>query len=318
VDNRRLACPPRGRWDILTLMTVDLQVNETLHRQLETAVGRIRRRPIMKLIDPGAMRFAVRTLRRWTRQSSRYRIPLFFDREMTVLLPEFVSEFIYTYGFFDEEVSYIFVAAVERGDTVIDVGAHFGYFSLLAAALTGEGGEVHAFEPTPSTFEITRMNLSGLSNVTAVNAGAGETAGRLELLDFGVRYSAFNSFASDLRLPSMARPDSHRVAVPIIALDDYIEEHGLTPGFIKVDAENFEMPVVSGLRRTLARCSPRILLETGSDSSQQAGEQLVAAGYRLYVSKRFGDLHACAEPLAEANRGYKDILFSRSGLPGGS
>ncbi len=39
-----------------------------------------------------------------------------------------------------------------------DVGAHFGYYSLLASTLVGKAGAIHAFEPTPSTFEVLRRN----------------------------------------------------------------------------------------------------------------------------------------------------------------
>src|SRR4051812_19690833 len=41
---------------------------------------------------------------------------------------------------------------VQDGDCVVDVGANVGFISVLLARLVGPGGQVHAFEPDPSSF----------------------------------------------------------------------------------------------------------------------------------------------------------------------
>ena len=43
--------------------------------------------------------------------------------------------------------------------TVIDVGANFGWFSLIFSTLLGNQGSVHSFEPVPPTFKILKQNV---------------------------------------------------------------------------------------------------------------------------------------------------------------
>src|SRR6185436_20517401 len=50
---------------------------------------------------------------------------------------------------YEPEVFEFLVRALRAGDTFVDVGAHVGYFSLLAASLVGHGGHVFSFEPNP-------------------------------------------------------------------------------------------------------------------------------------------------------------------------
>jgi len=46
----------------------------------------------------------------------------------------------------------IFKKIVREGDTVVDLGANMGYYSLLASRLVGEKGWVFAFEPHPQSY----------------------------------------------------------------------------------------------------------------------------------------------------------------------
>jgi protein-L-isoaspartate O-methyltransferase len=76
---------------------------------------------------------------------TEYKADLFFGRAMTVILPEIISQQIYTYGLFDEIVTGMVLRTVRQGDVVLDIGAHFGYFTLLFAHLAGESGRVVSF-----------------------------------------------------------------------------------------------------------------------------------------------------------------------------
>jgi FkbM family methyltransferase len=54
---------------------------------------------------------------------------------------------------------------VKPGMTILDIGAHIGEYSLIAASLVGSQGSVHAFEPQPNLAEIISKNavLNGFS-----------------------------------------------------------------------------------------------------------------------------------------------------------
>jgi FkbM family methyltransferase len=230
---------------------------------------------------------------------------------MTVVLPEVISEAIYTYGLFDETVTWMVLQSVREGSVALDVGAHFGYFTLLLSQLVGPAGHVYAFEPSPSSYEVLASNAGRATNVTPVNRAAGDVTGSTEITDFGLRYSAWNTLASTSRMPEILdrATTARRVNIAKIRLDDYIGEHSLVPGFIKIDAENYEYQVIRGMSRAISRAHPTILLETGSRESRAAGELLLQQGYEMWVSDGPRSLYRWENGLPEANARFKDMLF---------
>ena len=82
----------------------------------------------------------------------------FWDRSMLVVIPEVVSSDIYRFGFIEPNVARSIIKFVSKNDVVIDVGAHFGFFTILMAELVGSKGKVHSFEPIPSTFNVLKKN----------------------------------------------------------------------------------------------------------------------------------------------------------------
>ncbi|MDR7505918.1 MAG: FkbM family methyltransferase [Armatimonadota bacterium] len=69
------------------------------------------------------------------------------------------------------------------GDVFVDVGAHIGYWSILAARIIGPEGKVVALEPDPEAAELCRSNihaneLSGIVDV--IQAAAWSTEGQVE------------------------------------------------------------------------------------------------------------------------------------------
>src|SRR5688572_9607452 len=92
---------------------------------------------------------------RWAKHFNKASIvtaEMFWGGKMKVVLPEIVSGHIFTYGFFDEEVCYYIIHSVDEGDVFVDVGSHFGSFSLLASSIVGPEGKVLSIDPTPSTY----------------------------------------------------------------------------------------------------------------------------------------------------------------------
>ena len=71
----------------------------------------------------------------------------------------------------------LFQRAINPGSTVLDLGAHHGYFSLLAARWVGKEGKVYAFEPAPENFQILKKNIefNQFTNVLPVNKAVSDT-----------------------------------------------------------------------------------------------------------------------------------------------
>jgi len=143
---------------------------------------------------------------------------------------------------FQEEV-YEQVWRPREGDTVIDIGAYAGMFTVKASMAVGEHGKVIAVEPCPENCAMLVGNCRGLGNVTLVRKAVMAENGT------GKRYYSKSAAAN-----SLVTKWKHYVKVETITLDDLVNELGLDKvDFIKVDAEGAELDVLRGGRDTLAR-----------------------------------------------------------------
>jgi FkbM family methyltransferase len=177
-------------------------------------------------------------------------------------------------------------ALLQPGMTVADVGANWGYFTLLAASLVGSRGRVLALEPEPRLFQLLDENvrLNDLSQVTAFRAAATDRSNvRLPLRIFdessgnwGVS-SVASSFVGETR------------EVDGRSLDGLMTELGLsTIDLVKIDVEGHELAVLAGMaaglaanryRRLLIEWHPTIL-PVAHCAMTDAFASLTTAGYR--------------------------------------
>ncbi len=210
----------------------------------------------------------------------------FWGDRMLVTPPESLSAQVYLYGFYEEGLTRFMLDQVREGSTVIDVGAHYGYFTLLAARLVGSSGSVHGFEPTPSSYAVLKQNADTKPNVRAMHCAAWSHTTELVLHDHGVTHSMFNSIftprTSEVETVSM-------VKVRALALDEYVEGLSLEPDLIKIDAESAELQVIEGLAATMRRHRPVLTVEVGDLSPDQPMEsrELLASVCRDYGYQPF-------------------------------
>ena len=137
-----------------------------------------------------------------------------------------------------------FERTVTPGQTVVDVGANQGIFTLLFSRLVGREGRVVALEPDPALFAALDGNCrrNGAGNVTRLQLAAGEHRAHGTL-----RRSRFNR--GDNRLTNSLT--GHSIPVDIAALDELLPtEHA---SLVKIDVQGYELNVVKGMPRILDR-----------------------------------------------------------------
>jgi FkbM family methyltransferase len=222
---------------------------------------------------------------------------MFWGEHMNVVFPEIVSCFLYRYGFFEPDLTKIFIHSINSGDVVFDVGTHFGYYSLLASHLVGQSGQVHSFEPTRHTHEIVRSNVADRGNVTLTNSAVWSESTELTFKDYGMTMSAFNSLYEAKLSDSVSqklRPKEYTVSA--ISIDEYVATQNLMPKFVKIDAENAEYDILLGMKRTLSDIRPLVTLEVGDvkvgnyKDSAASVRMLIQHGYR---AKEWKDGRLC-------------------------
>jgi FkbM family methyltransferase len=186
----------------------------------------------------------------------------------------------------EPETLRLFQALCRRAVTVIDVGAHIGLFTLVAAASVKAGGTVYAFEPLPNCFERLRENLAlnGFDNTQIFAAAVGS---EMSTKDFYF----INGIATPMMggLATMFADDQNMSAmkVPVLTLDETIGDRRVD--LVKLDTETTEADVLAGMRTILARDRPTIITEVWD---QQRGEALTAIlkplGYRFFALEQSG------------------------------
>ena len=185
---------------------------------------------------------------------------VFFGDSLQVWLPDLVSSELYRYGFFEAELSGAIMNLLKRGSCFLDIGAHVGYFSLMASHLVGCEGRVVSFEPTPRTRKVLELNVECRKNVVVEPYAVWSRENKMDLKDFGWKYSAFNSLLSP-RLKE--HPISATIQVQAVTLDSYVAENDLLPSLIKIDAESAELEILKGASDVIDRIKPVMTIEVG-------------------------------------------------------
>ena len=156
------------------------------------------------------------------------------------------------------------------GATFVDVGANWGYFSLIAGARVGPHGRVVALEPDPRVFARLTLNrtlnpdlaIEPLALAASDQAGVVRLQGHDETGDnFGL--SRLVLVADERGIDDQAN-DPHApptFQANAIRLDDLFDQLGLaTVDLIKIDIEGAEALALRGLERTLRSGRARRLL----------------------------------------------------------
>ena len=224
-----------------------------------------------------------------------------FGDEMRLLLP--ASTDIYLTGGKSHgselRLARLLIERLRPGDTFVDVGAHYGYFSLLAARLVGDGGHVFAFEAAPRTHAVLVDNVRARQTVEVVHAAASDAPGRLTFHEFPTYYSEYNTFdASQFEGEDwFAANPPRRIEVDAVTLAEVLAKAPqATPArVIKIDVEGAEALVVAGARDYLAAHAPIVVMEylspaRGNASHREATALLRALGYFPRAIGSSGDL----------------------------
>lgn len=239
------------------------KVNEAVSRNLTSRVIRgiknfSRKREYRNLVKNTQVKFTA--------------VKIFTGDTMNIVVPDNVSTSLFLNGCFEADDTKGLIMSMSEGDTFIDIGAHIGYYSMVASRLVGDAGKVISFEPTPSTFGLLQKNLQQKGNVKLENLAVYSVQTNMEFNDYGLKYMVFNSFQkarlSDIDL------QPNRIQVQTTTLDNYCRLNGVNPSFIKIDAESVELHVLQGAVETIRKSKPKFMIEVGDFEHIDAGSSL--------------------------------------------
>ncbi len=155
-----------------------------------------------------------------------------------------------------------FCSWMKPGTVFYDLGAHVGYYSILAAQ-TLTTGEVHSFEPVPANRELfmnhLRLNAS-LFNSDCIHLHAlAVTAGDTEVEFTTDTGTEGNTYIKNSARFAAARS---RMVMPAISVDQFVRAGNKAPAIMKIDVEGAELEVLKGALETIKDYRPFIMLAT--------------------------------------------------------
>ena len=158
-------------------------------------------------------------------------------------------------GYWESWLTLFFARCVKPGMTVFDVGANFGYYTLLFGPAVGPSGRVIAIEPVPATVALLNdtVALNGLSGFTRVVAAAAGATSSIEIHLIVPHREPKNAAV-------VGAPQEGSIIVPSCTIDDLAAQLDRVD-LVKIDVEGAEVDVIAGMRETIERCRPAILLE---------------------------------------------------------
>jgi FkbM family methyltransferase len=216
----------------------------------------------------------------------------------------------------DREATFVALlkSSIGAGMTVVEAGAHIGYVTLQVARAVGTSGRVFAFEANPHAVPLIERNLTvnGLDeHVTVVP---------LALADVTGPHAFFLSGGGDTSSLHEPKGASERIEVTVTALDDWLDPT-VRVDVIKLDIEGGEAAALRGMRETLARagpglvvfaeCNPSMLERSGSSISELVE---ILRGHRLDV-RWIDESQGSTRPFDEVDlsHGYVNLYCRRSG-----
>lgn len=95
----------------------------------------------------------------------------------------FIERQLYLFGSWEATETAFLKRIVKSGDTVLDVGANIGYFTVLLSLLVGPSGRVFGIEPTQSTYEqlVKNVEINRLDNVTLCRVALSDKSGSVQM-----------------------------------------------------------------------------------------------------------------------------------------
>jgi len=172
---------------------------------------------------------------------------------------------------------------IQKGDTVVELGANIGFHTLYLRKLIGDTGKLFSFEPLPELFEILKKNvkINGYQNITIEQKAVSNKTGKSRL------YLSYET--TDNRIyDSYDGRDS--IEIETITLDDYFQNFDGKIDFVYSDVQGADYAAVQGMSsiieklpniKILAEFSP-FMLEKFDSKPSDFLQILLDKGFNLY------------------------------------
>lgn len=155
---------------------------------------------------------------------------------------------VFRRGIHEPFTTELFNKEIKRGDVLLDIGAHIGYYTLLFARIVGKEGKVYAFEPDPANFVLLKKNveINDYQNVILVDKAVSDKSGKNKLYKSEKLETSVNSIYNI--------HSGHKfIDIESVRLDDYFKNYNGKIDWIKIDIEGAELAALQGMASLLEK-----------------------------------------------------------------
>jgi len=192
---------------------------------------------------------------------------------------------LYDIGGYENTETELFEKCIKKGDVVIDLGANIGYYTLIAAKLVGENGNVYAFEPDPTNFSFLKRSVE-INNYKNVICEQKAVSNKKEMVKLFL--TSPNRFQTGTY--TIIGEGNNYVEVETVKLDDYFEDKNFKVDLIKMDIEGAEGLAIKGMQKILSKNNEiKILSEIIPKQLERSGinaedylNMLTNSGFKIY------------------------------------
>lgn len=167
---------------------------------------------------------------------------------------------------------------VKHGGSVLEVGANIGFFTIYFAKHVGPTGNVYAFEPIPSTYDVLKKKilLNSLDNIETYNLAASSAPGEIVF-----RMPKGNHSMASMHWHKNCE-DVDEYIVNTVNLDSMFYDKKID--FVKIDVEGAEGDVVAGMEKIISANKPIVFVECSEIGRLKIWEVMKKYGYRCYYA----------------------------------
>ncbi|HEX2053873.1 MAG TPA: FkbM family methyltransferase [Actinomycetota bacterium] len=186
----------------------------------------------------------------------------------------------------EPETAHEFYRRASSARVTLDIGAHVGYFSVLAG-LANPSSRVFAFEALDAVYQRLTKNVSlnRLENVTCMQLAVGREVGRARFYHVPRGIPSSSSLSGNFMEKVVRDQPVVSTEVSVTTVDSFLDSRELSGvDLVKIDTEGTEDQVLEGMVRTLERDRPAIICEVvEADVGARAEHILAGFGYDFFL-----------------------------------
>ena len=182
---------------------------------------------------------------------------------------------IFFTGKYEEKETELVKNIISKDDYVFDIGANYGWYSLVFSKLVGNGGKVFAFELDHGIYSCLKKTANNNGNILTENIGMGGGSDKkIEYYyDDGNANLDLNWYNDSKKISSDKLPI--KKYGHITTLDNYVKKNNISKvDFIKCDIDGAEIEFLKGARETIQKFKPVILIEVLNENKEEFHKEL--------------------------------------------